>query len=112
MITALTTAIRNHIWKSELALWSDVKDKSGSKARGHNNLGVAYSREDRFDEAKREYSIAIGLYPDFADTHYNLGLVYMEKGLKDKAAGEFKEALRIRPDFIEAKRALVKTGVR
>ena len=41
VLTGVTYA-RNTVWGDEITLWQDVVNKSPNKARGHNNLGVAY----------------------------------------------------------------------
>jgi Tfp pilus assembly protein PilF len=93
---------RNNIWRSNIALWEDVVEKSPNKARGHNNLAIFYSNEGRFDESIKEFKTALRLQPDYADAHNSLGAVYSEQGRIDEAISEFQEALRIKPDFADA----------
>lgn len=90
---------RNTIWKRDVTLYEDVVKKSPIKARVHNNLGVAYSRQGRIDEAMQEYLIAIKLKPYFVEAHNNLGNIYHIQGRYDEAIQEYLIALRIKPDY-------------
>jgi tetratricopeptide (TPR) repeat protein len=93
---------RNFVWKDEITLWEDVVGKSPDKARGYNNLGVAYKENDLPDKALQGYKKAIRLKLDYAEAHNNLGSAYYEQGLIDEAIVEYKEALRHRPDNSKA----------
>lgn len=57
------TIARNHDYRSEIALWEATARTSPDKARVHNNLGYAYARAGRRDEARREYRRALQLDP-------------------------------------------------
>ena len=46
---------RNTVWQTEIGLWEDVVRKSYGKARPHYNLGLAYSRAGKFNEAIKEF---------------------------------------------------------
>lgn len=72
----------------------------------HNNLGVIYGIQRRFDDAVREYEIVLRSDPKDATAHYNLGVLYLKKGLKGKARTEFEATLKLRPDFQDARKAL------
>ena len=93
---------RNFIWKDEITLWKDVVRKSPNKARGHNNMGLAYYNQKRLDGAMKEFMNAISLNPDYAEAHNNLGLVYYNKGRVDDAIKEYLTALELNPNFAMA----------
>ncbi len=98
-VLALTAACytRNMVWQDHVTLYRDVVAKSPGKARGHNNLGIAYDDRGMIDEAVVEYRKAVRLSPDYAEAHYNLGVVYGEKGLIEKAIDEYRTALALKP---------------
>ncbi len=96
------TYARNNTWKSGTDLWEDVVRKSSNKARPHDCLGVAYTREGRLDEAMREFQTALRINPGYVDSHTNLGVVYGQEGRLDEAMGEFQTALGLKPDYVEA----------
>lgn len=93
---------RNRVWRDEITLWEDVTVKHPAKARGHNNLGLAYYDEGRKDEALDEFNTALGLSPDFADAYNNIGLLYYETGRVDDAFKALNAAIRLKPDFAAA----------
>jgi tetratricopeptide (TPR) repeat protein len=114
-VRALTTAIfllvsifagatyaRNFVWQNEITLWEDVVKKSPFKDRPHYNLGVAYVKEGRAEEAIKEYLAAIKIKPDFAEAHYNLGVAYDKEGRTEEAMKEYITATKIKPDYAEA----------
>jgi tetratricopeptide (TPR) repeat protein len=96
------TITRIPVWKDDLSLWSDTVSKSPDDAIPHNNLGLAYYKMGRTDEAIEEFKKAIGMNPDYAKAHNNLGLAYTDKSLIDEAIEEYKFALRLKPDLPEA----------
>ncbi len=101
-ILGVTAWKRNLVWKDELTLWSDVVAKSPHKARGYNNLGLAYADRGRMDDAIEAFRRAIELEPDHARAHNNLGLAYYRKGRRDRALSEYTLALRLDPELPEA----------
>jgi Flp pilus assembly protein TadD len=101
LITALYcagTIKRTPVWKDNLTLWSDTVKKSPDGFIPHNNLGLAYSKQGRTDEAIEEYKEALRLNPYYAGAHNNLGLAYVDKGLLDTAIGEYNMALKLNPE--------------
>jgi len=98
-VLSVATYQRNLVWEDELALWSDVVQKSPNRARGRYNLGNAYEHLGRFDEAIQEYKTALALKPDDAETHLNLGNIYGAMGHVDQAIQEYKTVIALKPDF-------------
>jgi tetratricopeptide (TPR) repeat protein len=90
---------RNFVWKNEVLLWEDVVRKSPGKARGHNNLGLAYYKQGRVEEAIQQYLTAIKLKPDYLEAHQNLGGTYAKQGRVEEAIQEYLTALRLKPDY-------------
>jgi Flp pilus assembly protein TadD len=96
------TVSRNAVWRDDLSLFTDTVRKSPDAAIPHNNLGTAYLRQSRLDEAVNEFIGALQLKPDFAEAHNNLGYAYLEQNRLYEAANEFIVALKLRPDDAEA----------
>ena len=90
---------RNSVWKTDISLCEDNIRKSPSKARPHNNLGVAYDKKGRTDDAIREYLLAIQINPVYDEAHYNLGVAYDKKGRIDDAVRELLTAIQISPEY-------------
>src|SRR3990170_2183518 len=93
---------RNILWKNGAKLWEDVVRKSPEKARGHNNLGNAYSRQDRFEDAIQHYMTALRVKPDYTLAHINIGNVYYKQGRFEDAIQEYMAALKLKSNYSEA----------
>ena len=102
LVLSITTYQRNIVWKDEVSLWEDVVKKSPYKARGHNNLGLAYMEDGRLEEAIEHYRTAILLKPDYANANYNLGLAFRARGLLDEAIKHFQTAMKLNINDAEA----------
>jgi len=63
------------------------------------NLGLAYARTGRTNEAMAEYRAALAIYPDFAEAHNSLGLQLAALGDLDTAEKHYRQAIEVQPDF-------------
>jgi tetratricopeptide (TPR) repeat protein len=68
----------------------------------HNNLGLAYDKIGRFDEAIEELKAALHLSADYVEVHNNLGVTYDKMDMSDEAQTELQEAIRMNPGYLEA----------
>jgi tetratricopeptide (TPR) repeat protein len=66
------------------------------------NLGDAFARKGRPDEAIVHFEQAIELQPDYAEAYYNRGNVLFAKGRIDEAIVDFEKALQIQPNDADA----------
>lgn len=71
-------------------------------ASAHNNLGLAYSKDNQQDLAIQEYNEAIRLDPNLGEAHYNLASLYYDRRSFNQAISSFKKALSINPNMPEA----------
>ncbi|KAF0146227.1 MAG: hypothetical protein FD156_254 [Nitrospirae bacterium] len=102
IVLSIAAYQRNIVWQDEMSLWEDVVRKSPQKARGHNNLGIAYKDKGLTDKAIEHYQIALRINPDYVEAYNNLGAAYYNKGLTDMAIEHYQIALRINPNYAEA----------
>ena len=86
------------------------------QARFHNNLGLAFKRAERLDEAEAAYRRALSIEPHNAQAHNNLGVALR---LRDDIAGaiaSFRSALAADREYADARgnlaRALYEAGNR
>lgn len=93
-LIALTFA-RNLVWLSPLTLWLDAVEKSPDKARPHANLGAAYQKVDRLDEAIAQHCRTLELSPKDEVASDNLDLALTLRGSYDSVVPEVVER---RPD--------------
>ncbi len=69
----------------------------------HNNLGQAYLKLGRTDDAIKEYNTAAQLDPpNAAMYYYNLGAVLTNSGKVDEANQAFDKALTVNPNYADA----------
>ena len=78
LILGSFTAMRNHVYHSEVSLWEDTVEKSPDNARAHNNLGFAYFHSGRSTEALAEYRQALRLRPGYERAEKNLAALMHE----------------------------------
>ncbi len=85
---AALTLLRNHDYRSEIALWERTVELSPQKSRVHNNLGYAYREAGRLDDARQEYLRALWLDPDNVKARLNLRRLNVERAARarDSAA--------------------------
>ena len=93
---------RNYIWRDNYSLWADTVKKSPDSHISHNNLGQAYSKQQRFEDAIKEYIISIKLKPNAPKPHYNLALAYSNQERFDDAIKEYMIAIRFNPNYADA----------
>lgn len=70
----------------------------------HNALGFAYSAQEQYDIAIREYKAALKENPAYVTALNNLGHVYERKKLTAQALETYEEALKYEPNNVIAKR--------
>jgi protein O-GlcNAc transferase len=85
-------------------------NKSGNKARPHNNLGLALAEQRRFEEAIVHYNEALRILPNFAEAHNNMGSALAGQGKLQEAIAHYAEALRIDPDYVKARNNLTRAS--
>ncbi len=57
-------AARKDLWDEAIFRWKKVIASNPQSAAAHNNLAVAYEKKGLWDEANKEYEIALKLSPD------------------------------------------------
>ena len=75
-------------------------------ARAHQMLGIAYFRQNEYQNAINALRRAIELEPTALDNnyhpYYDLGIVYLKQNRFDDAIALFKQAIQLNPDHIPA----------
>ncbi|MBT3509616.1 MAG: tetratricopeptide repeat protein [Nitrospina sp.] len=93
---------RNGDWADEVTLWNDAKMKSPNLVRPYNNLGEAYDKLGKYDEAIIEFKGALKINPNYFFGLNNLGNVYGKQRKLPEAIGYFQRALEQKPDYSPA----------
>ena len=60
------------------------------------------TRQKRYDEAIRQFSIVLRLRPDYTQAHGYMGSLLLTKGALDQAEAHLSEALRLDPNYVDA----------
>ena len=97
LILCGATYARNSVWKNEETLWKDVVAKSPAKARPHANLGTIYGKQERVDDAIREYEATVAIVPEQPETLSNMVILYLSAGRQAEAAAACASLLKLDP---------------
>jgi Flp pilus assembly protein TadD len=91
------TMQRNEVYRSDVAIWSDVVAQRPHNTRALTNLGTVLVAHGRIDEALARYNEAVQLDPGNSDAQFNLGLTLAGRNDLDGALVHLNEAVRLVP---------------
>lgn len=91
------TYLRNHVWRDQISLLSDVVTKNPQSYRAWNNLGYTRGKRGNADSALDHYRQALKIKPDYADAHYNIGVALERQGNPRGAMGYYYKAITVNP---------------
>jgi tetratricopeptide (TPR) repeat protein len=98
---SILTVKQISLWKDSVTLWEYVISRKPEASLARNNLGAAYEKRGRINDAIGEYIRATQINPDYADPYNNLGGLYDKQGRTEDAIKEYMRALQIKPDYAE-----------
>jgi len=94
-------------------LWTEdageLMAKHPDSYRVHQLAGEVYEAQTNYDQAIREYSLALDANPKLPQLHFRIGQLYLHKGAPDadqKATAEFRQELAVDPQSAVANLAL------
>jgi tetratricopeptide (TPR) repeat protein len=102
VLFSLIIVDRNKVWKDELTLWADARQKSPGLVRPYNNLGEAHDKLGNVDKAIGEFKGALKINPNYFFGLNNLGNVYGKQGKYGEAINYFEKALDQKSDYSPA----------
>lgn len=102
ILFSLIAVDRNKVWKDELTLWEDARQKSPGLVRPYNNLGEAHDKLGNLDQAIEEFKGALKINPNYFFGLNNLGNVYGKQGKYGEAISYFQKALDQKSDYSPA----------
>ncbi|MFP4081325.1 MAG: tetratricopeptide repeat protein [Candidatus Aminicenantes bacterium] len=83
-------AAQKDLWDEAIFRWKKVIAHHPQSAAAHNNLAVAYEKKGWWEEAKKEYEIALKLNPDnsYIESNYEKFKKNQELSKKEKTKNE------------------------
>jgi predicted Zn-dependent protease len=94
-------------------LWTEdageLMAKHPDSYRVHQLAGEVYEAQNNYDQAIREYSLALDANPKLPQLHFRIGQLYLHKGAPDadaKATAEFRQELAVDPQSAVSNLAL------
>jgi len=99
-IYSIVAITRNSDWQNNFSLWSKTIQTSPNSLVARGGLGMAYLKRGMLEEARKQFEIAIKLYPGHHKSYYNLGVIYHQKGDLKRSVEYFKRAVALNPESI------------
>jgi Tfp pilus assembly protein PilF len=56
-------AAKSNLWDEAIFRWQKVLKENPESVAAHNNLAVAYEKKGNWEEAKKEYELALDIQP-------------------------------------------------
>ncbi len=82
-------AAQRGLWEEAIFRWKKEVQSNPNSAAAHNNLAVAYELKRNWDEAKKEYELALKLSPD--NSHIKTNFENFKKNLEEREEEETKK---------------------
>jgi Tfp pilus assembly protein PilF len=89
-------------YKSEFDFYSNAVSTSPSSSFAHKGLGIYYQVQNKVEESKQQYNIALTLNPSIKEVRNNLARLYMNDGNMPQAMTLLKQELSINPNSYTA----------
>lgn len=102
----IRSAFQIQYWNNDVKLFTHALAINPGSSSSYNNLGLAFARRGRLDEAITKYSEALRIKPDYEIAHNNMGIVLAMQGKTEEAIVHFRQALRINPEYTLARKNL------
>jgi tetratricopeptide (TPR) repeat protein len=102
LISMICTWKQLHHWRNSITIWQHALSVTQNNYLAHENLGIAFAEQGRFEEAIAQQRKATQIMPNSAEAHNNLAVALAQQGRFTEAVTHYYEVLRLRPDTAEA----------
>ena len=99
---SIITFQRNYVWGNQHSFLTTMVNNAPNYFGGHNDLGLIYFKEGRYEDAIKKFNDCLKLFPNYGKARVNLGAVYFRQGRLEDAEREFNYALKIKNDYYPA----------
>jgi tetratricopeptide (TPR) repeat protein len=91
--------LRNELYSNQIRLWQDVVWKYPSHARAHNNLGILFHTQGKYNDAVWHYMAAVKSDRNCGEAYNNIGNFYLYNCKKYETAAEYyKKSIEVSPN--------------
>jgi tetratricopeptide (TPR) repeat protein len=97
------------LYNVAISMFKEAISINPKNACAHSNLGLAYYRIGKMNEAEAEQKLAIRMNSNYMLAYARLGSIYRKKGMLEEAIEQYREAIRLYPDSANAHGGLGKT---
>ena len=89
-------------WQNNITLYDHALKVTDNNWKFYNNRGIAYSDLGNYRQAIDDCSMAIEIYPGFAEAYFNRGNAYVALGKHRQAIEDYGRAIEIKPGYADA----------
>jgi tetratricopeptide (TPR) repeat protein len=97
LLAGFVTHARAEVWSDEISLWQDTVRKSPDAWRPHFQLGFAYFKAQRYNDALQEFARTGELHPSDPVLLLDWGLAYDSLNQLPQALEKLKESAALQP---------------
>lgn len=94
-VLAISTYLRNNIWREEEYIWKDAIAKAPNNARAYGSLGIVYKKRGEHDKAIELFEKSMSLGKAYPEVFLHLGDIYFDRKDYNKAVMYLEVALKI-----------------
>lgn len=99
LLLAARTIVRNPVWESDLALFTNTAHVSPGSAKAHYNLAYTLAEEGDPRGALRHYARAVGIYPRYFDAWAGKGRMEKDLGRLAEAESSYIRSIQAVPAY-------------
>lgn len=92
-ILAALSAFQCSMYSDVETLWLTTISRNPGSWMAYRNLGDAYLKDGRVDDAIADYKAAVAIDPSLAESHNDLGVAFFHAGKLDDAVAQFRLVL-------------------
>jgi tetratricopeptide (TPR) repeat protein len=96
-------------WPDEAHAWEQFQEHAPLPVEACPQIGIAYLKQSRIDEASRAFQHCYDLDNENADSIFYLALSFERKGDLQRAAEFYQHGLKINPDYADLQVGLART---
>lgn len=94
-VLAISTYLRNNIWREEEYIWMDAIAKAPNNARAYGSLGIVYKKRGEHDKAIELFEKSMSLGKAYPEVFLHLGDIYFDRKDYNKAVMYLEAAFKI-----------------